>query len=931
MLKIVTPDIVVGYLQCQRKAFLLLEGEERGIPHEIDDVVKSNLDTNKCEYRQLLKQEGHKLQAFSQKNFRLGLDHLADAKLLTNGLKAYCDVLTKHTSPENHKASYEPTLVVSGYTVQPEDKIRLLFAAHVLSKMQGIAPKYGFLVTSGSIVQKVKLESGRKSILKTLAALREWIESKPMEAPRVFLNKHCNSCKFRRQCKDTAEKLDDLSLLDRMTPKAINKYHKKGIFTVQQLSYLFRSRRPRKKRAAAPIRFSPELQALAIRSGKTLVQESPKLSRKNPELFLDIEGIPDQKYFYLFGLLVIDGNNKRQYSYWADDQAHEKPAWLKLIEKINEFPNAPIYHYGHYEVRAVEQLQKRHDEGLSSVKERLVNVNTFVFGKVYFPVRSNRLKELGKLFGMKWTDPEASGLQSLVWRYRWEQNRHSSYKERLITYNQEDCAALVALVENLVRIDQTGADQTSLDFTDRPNKDLTEVGTQIYNYFETVLQSAYADYDKNKITIRRDRLAGPVEKKKRGAPLGHQGYSRSVPTKFGKIVQLPHVRRCPQHKRELCRVLDGEIAEKIITDIVFTKSGCRKVVTKYFGCKSVCRKTNKVYLPVGFDELGKSNFGHSFQAWIIYQRIVLRLPYSVIIQTTADIFHEKTSEATLINFLRYLCSYYEGTESSHIRLLLESPFIHVDEIQFNIEGANQYVWVFTDGKRTFFKLTETREPTIVYELLSNYKGVLVSDFYPGYDSVNCRQQKCWVHLIRDINEDLWKSPFNPEFEAFVIDVRNLIAPIFEAIHKYGLKKRNLRKFRDSVERFYEKSIYGKDYKFEATVKYQKRLQRYRESLFTFLDEDAIPWNNNAAERAGRQLAVQRKISGTFYRNVAPQYLLLLGIAQTCRFQGKSFLKFLLSKEKDVDLFKADRPLKTSVAAASSSAVSRNVPESGGVL
>ena len=76
--------------------------------------------------------------------------------------------------------------------------------------------------------------------------------------------------------------------------------------------------------------------------------------------------------------------------------------------------------------------------------------------------------------------------------------------------------------------------------------------------------------------------------------------------------------------------------------------------------------------------------------------------------------------------------------------------------------------------------------------------------------------------------------------------------------------------------------------------YQKRLQRYRQSLFTFLDYDGIPWNNNMAERAIRHLAVQRKISGTFFASVAPQYLLLLGLAQTCRFQGKSVLKFLLS-------------------------------------
>lgn len=517
MLKTVTPKIVVGYLQCQRKGFLLLNDKERGIPHEIDEVAKFNLDRNRYEYRQSLKRDGNNLQGFTPKSFRLGLDLLVDAKLVANNLETYCDALSKNSNTENHKVSYVPILVLSWHSIQPEDKIALMFAAHVLTKVQGNSPKFGYLVTSGSIVQRVGLEKSRKTILKTLAALQEWIESKRTEVPRVFLNKHCNSCQFRRLCKENAEKLDDLSLLDRMTPKAVSKYHTKGIFTVQQLSYLFRSRRPRKKRAAAPIRFSSEFQALAIRTGKVLIHELPKLSRKIPEFFLDIEGIPDQKFFYLFGLLVIDGSGKRHYSYWADKQADEQVAWLELIKKVSEFPGAPIYHYGHYDRRAVEQLQNRYSIDSLSISTRLVNVNSFVFGKVYFPVRSNGLKDLGKFLGVKWAEPDASGLQSLVWRHRWEKNRHDTYKDRLIAYNRDDCAALAVLVENLARIGLGGADQANLDFTDKPNKDTTQIGTQIHNQFETILRSGYADYNKKKITVRSSRLAGPVEKRKRGA------------------------------------------------------------------------------------------------------------------------------------------------------------------------------------------------------------------------------------------------------------------------------------------------------------------------------------------------------------------------------------------------------------------------------
>jgi hypothetical protein len=48
----------------------------------------------------------------------------------------------------------------------------------------------------------------------------------------------------------------------------------------------------------------------------------------------------------------------------------------------------------------------------------------------------------------------------------------------------------------------------------------------------------------------------------------------------------------------------------------------------------------------------------------------------------------------------------------------------------------------------------------VTEFLKDYKGILISDFYSAYDSLNCIHQKCLVHLIRDMNDDLWKSPFD---------------------------------------------------------------------------------------------------------------------------------------------------------------------------
>jgi hypothetical protein len=267
------------------------------------------------------------------------------------------------------------------------------------------------------------------------------------------------------------------------------------------------------------------------------------------------------------------------------------------------------------------------------------------------------------------------------------------------------------------------------------------------------------------------------------------------------------------------------------------------------------------------------------------------------------LFCEQISEGSIVNFMTDMAEYYALTEKMLLKRILASAFVHVDETKINVQGTDHYVWVFTDGTHVIFRLTETREATLVQDILDGYDGVLISDFYGGYDSCSCRQQKCLVHLIRDLNDDLWKNPYDSEFEGFVGAFKNLLVPIMADVEKYGLKRRHLNKHEQAVERFYRHVIDGRDYQGEVIQKYQKRFIRYRESLFRFLDEDGIPWNNNMAERASRHLAVQRKISGSFFKRVAVAYLRLLGIAQTCRFQGKTFLVFLLSGEKDIDQFK----------------------------
>ena len=90
-------------------------------------------------------------------------------------------------------------------------------------------------------------------------------------------------------------------------------------------------------------------------------------------------------------------------------------------------------------------------------------------------------------------------------------------------------------------------------------------------------------------------------------------------------------------------------------------------------------------------------------------------------------------------------------------------------------------------------------------------------------------------------------------------------------------------------------------------KYAKRFQKSGAKMFTFLEYDGIPWNNNNAEHAIKAFArLRRVIEGLSTPKGIEEYLVLLSICQTCKYMGVDFLDFLRSGEKDIQAFAESR-------------------------
>ncbi|WP_394794440.1 IS66 family transposase [Armatimonas sp.] len=906
-MKTISNEMVIAYWWCHRKAYLL-----SAEPQPSTHPYLTHLNRMRDRARAEVKSQHSGVMSSLQFDPTSGATVFVNPILKSGDLEASCDLLTRvPDTSHTDRFVYEPTLIGGTYHVTTDQKLELAFVGYVLGQLQHKVSATGIVVSANGQAHRVRLGDLYGKVETILNALRESVLV--LQPPPAFLIDHCTCCPFRTSCLESAQKEDSLSLLSRMTPKIARAYQKKGIFTVNQLSYTFRPRRSRKPRPNAAVHFKFELQALALRTAQIYVQRLPELPKRSVELFLDIEGIPDQGFDYLVGILVIEDDKSSYHYFWAQSREDELAMWQQALALMSGYPDAPIYHYGSYEAKAIDRLTRVHQVDCVSVKARLLNVNSIIYGRIYFPTRSNGLKDLAKLLGFEWTSSDATGLQSLVWRQQWEDTRSDEYKETLVTYNHEDCQALQVLTKALRRIGDKSDSQTNVEFAGAPSRKATATGNLIHRQFDAILNSAHADYNGKKISFKEAAEGEQAPPKKRGGPIGRTGFCRAVP-KPTRVIHLDPVETCPSCPEVSLKPSKRTFARMII-DLVFTKTGCRKTITKYTGIIRYCPSCHRQHPPkitgTAFDRDRKCLFGRSLQAWAIYQRIVLRLSYRLITEMILEQFNESVSPGTLTRIIKDFGSLYSETEKINVQHLLRSPVIHADETKINIQGTEEFVWVFTDGQHVVFRLTETRESDIAHEFLEGYQGVLISDFYAGYDGIACRQQKCLVHLIRDLNNDLWSAPFDREFEMFVAAVKDLLSPILEAVRKYGLKARHLRKFEADVAKFYEKFINGTSSRNELVVKYQKRFQRYEESLFLFISVDDVPWHNNRAENGIRPLAVQRKISGTFFKDVAPSYLLLLGISQTCKYKDKSFLRFLLSEEVDIAAFKPSKRMKTS--------------------
>ena len=362
-----------------------------------------------------------------------------------------------------------------------------------------------------------------------------------------------------------------------------------------------------------------------------------------------------------------------------------------------------------------------------------------------------------------------------------------------------------------------------------------------------------------------------------------------------------------------------------------------------------------------------ARFGPGFVAYVISKRIRLSLSYEEIINDMNDMFGEEfsLSVTSIINWFYKFEDQIKDVYEQLEKLVKKEAFTHIDETGLPMQGKNWWLWVICTTNLILYKQSNTRAHTAINDIINGFEGTIVADFFRAYEKFDKNDhQKCLAHLLSDIielivglqkenerierkiqkhedsiqrkeekalkDDEKGKKKRGRKPKSIILEPKQL--KIIKVRHSANLKTltqaTDLGTFfrapfqdtcfswkktpdeRISVEDAQAiltgliASIREDGVTEDTLERLLKRCEKFMPSLFTYLQHEGMPPDNNLAERDLRKFAKQRKISNDFKSVDVTKHLVeYLSLYMTCKVNGRDFNQLLqdLLSGKTVDL------------------------------
>ena len=370
-------------------------------------------------------------------------------------------------------------------------------------------------------------------------------------------------------------------------------------------------------------------------------------------------------------------------------------------------------------------------------------------------------------------------------------------------------------------------------------------------------------------------------KKKPGRKKGHPGTRRKTPE---------HVDWQMDHQADRCPDCGGPLNRCDETRTRYTEDipDIEPEVTEHTIHRDWCPKCKKKVEPTVSDALPGSSLGNRvlvLSAWLHY---ALGNTLSQIVEVFNFHLQMKVSEGGLVQMWyrlqAILFTWYEQIQLE----ALKSAVLHADETSWRVVGKTYWLWCFATQDVTYYMIDRSRgSPALMKFFIQEFGGTLVSDFWGPYNAVVCAfRQKCLAHLFRELEHtEKYKSP-GADWPEFAKKLRRLLG---DAIRLWRRREElSAQTYASRRDRIHGRlaELIETPWEDKNAKRLIKRFRRHQNELFTFLDQEGVPFDNNHAERTIRPAVIIRKNSqGNRSQQGADCQAVLMSVFRTLKQRG----------------------------------------------
>jgi transposase len=346
----------------------------------------------------------------------------------------------------------------------------------------------------------------------------------------------------------------------------------------------------------------------------------------------------------------------------------------------------------------------------------------------------------------------------------------------------------------------------------------------------------------------------PRRKGRPGAKVGHVGSRRAVP---------PKIDRREEHRLEVCPDCGGELQRckrtrtRTVEDIL---KDLRTEVTEHTIHRDYCPACKKHVEPTVPDALPNANLGHNLTALTGWLHYGIGVTTQQVMDLVGIHLHTSLSAGGLVSMWHRLGEVLTPWYQQIADAARASAVLNADETGWRVNGGTRWLWCFASKDACYYQIDRSRGEAALDKFFTEaFDGVLVHDFWAAYNAIGAQDHQCCLaHLLRELEKvDLTNG--SAAWKAFAKKLRRLIRDGIRLRKRADFKPAHYGNLIRRIDRRMMGLATG-TYADADADRLAKRLMRHCDSLFTFLDHPAVPFDNNHAERMIRPAVIIRKNS-----------------------------------------------------------------------